>query len=66
MEKLKIEPCAVWPDNLNRCHAVPLDPVLKEYDRDLKAGDICISSDEYSKAQKYIKELLKLCGGDCE
>lgn len=63
---LKIEPCAVLPDN-SGCHAVPLNqPNREPYDRVVGAGDICMTSDDYAVLQKYMREMRVRCGDRCD
>jgi hypothetical protein len=64
---LKIDPCAVWPDDISNCYAVPLNQAGKlPYDRKINPGDICVTSDEYAKIQKSYREILKRCGDRCK
>lgn len=65
MQPLQIDPCAILPD-MKTCYAVPLNqPGKPEYERPLNASDICVTSDEYAKLQKYSDEVLRRCGKKC-
>lgn len=67
LKPLKIDPCAVWPDDISMCHAVPLNqPGKPEYDREIAPMDICVTPDEYAEIQKSYRELLRRCGDRCE
>lgn len=65
--RLAIEPCVIMP-GLTDCHVIPLNkPELPDgYDRDVRAGDICLSGADYSIQQAHIKEILRRCGDRCQ
>lgn len=61
LEPLQIDPCAILPD-LKTCHAVPINqPDKPEYDRLIEPGNVCLIPDEYAKAQKFSREVLRRC-----
>jgi hypothetical protein len=64
---LQVDPCAVWPDDITQCRAIPLNqPDKAPYDRPIGAGDICVLATEYSEIQKHYREVLRLCGDRCK
>lgn len=66
LKPLTIDPCAILPD-MKSCYAVPLNnPGKANYERLLNAGDICFLSDEYARAQKSYRALMRKCGDRCK
>lgn len=64
---LKIDPCTVTPWNLNECYAQPINQPDKEpYYRNINAGDVVVTADEYAETQKSYREILKKCGDRCK
>ncbi len=59
VEKTEVTPCFVWPDDITRCRAVPLNENLPMYDRPVSPGDTVLKIDDWVLVQK-------LLGGRCE
>jgi hypothetical protein len=63
VKPLKIDPCAVYPNDPRYCYAVPINqPGKDEYDRLVQGGDICITAEEYTRAREYIRQVRQQCG----
>jgi len=62
---LEIDPCTIMPE-VETCYAIPLNQSGKqEYERPLRPGDVCVTSEEYAEIQKRFRELLERCGEKC-
>lgn len=70
---LNVDPCMAYKDFdkegrpfLNGW-CVPLNnPKKPEYERAPKETDVFVTADEYSRIQKYMRDMLRRCGSKCK
>lgn len=65
-KQLLVDPCTVLPEPVSRCLATPLNqPSKPSYERDVIPSDVVFSADDYSKIQKFMRNIIRECGDRC-